>query len=333
MQAKQWFEDLVGFTEQTPEQVRSNIVIEDECMESLVNRRRFRHGKLDTPSLAQLRAESDALNQASGAITFREVVDDVRGLHVQPGSSGALFQVASQFNLLEMTSPHVTPEAGVAIYGLGPTQGPACAVACGAGTIFRNYFVPVGDDVGQTEDRQINCVKEFGDMLGNADGSLWTMSNGYALGKEDGLAAVGNKTRAMSESELDHVRQKLRIGVQYNTEVTIGSGRPVNVVTQAYCSAFPVGYSEVRKETWEPVARLLLEASYEATLRAAVINANNGGSNMVFLTLVGGGVFGNEMSWILDAIERALQVMEGSGLDVRLVSYRCSRPEVRALER
>lgn len=333
MLATQWFEDLVGFTEQSPQQVRGNLVIEDEYTVSLVNGSRFRHGKLDIPSLAQLRAGSVRLNETSGTITLREMVADVRELHVQPGSNGALFQVASQFNLLEMPSPHVTPEAGVAMYALDTTQGPACATACGAGTIFRNYFVSVGNAVGQTEHRQINCVKELGDMLGNADGSLWTMRNGYALGKEDGLAAVGNKIRAMSESERDQVRQKLRIGVQYNTEVTASTRRPRNMVTQAYCSAFPVGYSEVREETWEPLARLLLEASYEATLRAAVINANNGGSNKVFLTLVGGGVFGNEMSWILDAIKRALRVMEGSGLDVRVVSYRNSRPEVRALER
>jgi len=37
----------------------------------------------------------------------------------------APFQVASQFNLLEMTGPSVTPEHGVARYAHDPTQGPA----------------------------------------------------------------------------------------------------------------------------------------------------------------------------------------------------------------
>ena len=49
-----------------------------------------------------------------------------------PENAGALFQVASQLNLLEMTGPEVTPEDGVTIYQDDRTQGPACAIAAGA---------------------------------------------------------------------------------------------------------------------------------------------------------------------------------------------------------
>jgi len=38
---------------------------------------------------------------------------DVQSLHAAASNAGALFQVASQFNLLEMMSPEVTPEQGV----------------------------------------------------------------------------------------------------------------------------------------------------------------------------------------------------------------------------
>jgi len=41
-----------------------------------------------------------------------------------------------------------------------------CAVAAGAGTIFRNYFVPVDGLTGQREDRQIDCLREIGVALG-----------------------------------------------------------------------------------------------------------------------------------------------------------------------
>jgi hypothetical protein len=64
-------------------------------------------------------------------------------MHQRPENAGALFQVASQFNLLEMMSPSVTPEQGVTRYERDPTQGPACAVAAGAATIYRNYFAKV----------------------------------------------------------------------------------------------------------------------------------------------------------------------------------------------
>ena len=48
-----------------------------------------------------------------------------------------MFQVASQFNVLEMVSPDVGPEAGVTGYQHDKTQGPACAMSCPAATVFR----------------------------------------------------------------------------------------------------------------------------------------------------------------------------------------------------
>jgi Na+/H+-translocating membrane pyrophosphatase len=64
-----------------------------------------------------------------------------------------------------------------------------------------------------------------------------------------------------------------------------------------------------------------LEATYEATLLAAVEQSVLGASNIVLLTRVGGGVFGNADKWIDDAITRALSIVELAGLDVRLVSH------------
>ena len=61
---------------------------------------------------------------------------DVRALHGAPEHANALFQVASQFNLLEMVGPEVTPEDGVTRYQGDKTQGPACAIAAGAATIY-----------------------------------------------------------------------------------------------------------------------------------------------------------------------------------------------------
>jgi hypothetical protein len=52
----------------------------------------------------------------------------MRRMHRLPENAGALFQVASQFNLLEMVSPSVTPEDGVTRYQDDHTQGPACAI-------------------------------------------------------------------------------------------------------------------------------------------------------------------------------------------------------------
>lgn len=92
-----------------------------------------------------------------------------------------MFQVASQFNLLEVVGPEVAPEDGIARHATDRTQGPACAMACAAGTIFRNYFAPVDGGVGQTSERQLDMRADLGRALGNAGGQLWQMRNGYAL--------------------------------------------------------------------------------------------------------------------------------------------------------
>ena len=73
--------------------------------------------------------------------------------------------MASQFNLLEMVSPTVTPEHGVTRYQHDRTQGPACAIAAGAATIYRNYFAPVGGGYGQTTERQFDGLADLGEAL------------------------------------------------------------------------------------------------------------------------------------------------------------------------
>jgi hypothetical protein len=64
-----------------------------------------------------------------------------------------------------MTGPSVTPEDGVTRYSSDHTQGPAGAIAAGAATIYRNYFVPVDDQFGQTRDRQLDTLGDVGAAL------------------------------------------------------------------------------------------------------------------------------------------------------------------------
>lgn len=84
----------------------------------------------------------------AGQLSVSIVRGNVRDMHNAPENRGAMFQVASQFNLLEMPSPDVTPEHGVSGYQHDNTQGPACAMAAGAATIYRNYFAEVDGQAG-----------------------------------------------------------------------------------------------------------------------------------------------------------------------------------------
>ncbi len=323
-----WFDDLVGFPEESPAQVRENISVDGDLLRSRVNGRAYRYGRLETPSLAELRARVAQEKRPAGRLTVAQVVGEARALHGDPANAGALFQVASQFNLLEMTLPTMTPEKGVSAYEQDKTQGPACAIAAGAGTLYRNYFVRVQGETGQTSDRQIDCLADIGRELGNTDNRLWEMKNGYLLASRDGLQAINQKIGALSESGIDRLRGLLRIGIQWNTEVTIDHAR--HLVTQAYCSALPVAYcqQQIPKESWAPFARIVLEAAYEATLCAAILNARLTGNNRVYLTLVGGGAFGNDKPWMIDAIRRALSLYETADIQVLVVSYRCPDSDV-----
>ena len=319
-----WFERLTGFREADYASTLRRLSIAAGCLVSDASTARFGVGRFEMVSLRELRQRGSALPDAE-VVRLSNVVGDVRALHRERELAGALFQVASQFNMLEMADPELTPEDGVTRYARDRTQGPACALAAGAATIFRNYLVPVGDSVGQTAHRQLDGLAEIGAALSQALGrpvtELWRMQNGYALCTEAGATRIGEHLNRAEETARDALRAELRIGVQWDAEVTEVEAAPRPTVTQAFCSAMPVGYSEVSPATWAPFAQLILEAAYEATLLVGRLNAARGASNVVLLTRLGGGVFENRAEWINTAIERALALHPRCGLDVRLVSY------------
>ena len=246
------------------------------------------------------------LETYDGQIQVSEVVANVQELHKQPENANALFQAASQFNLLEMISPSVTPEKGIAQYEYDRTQGPACAISCGAGTIYRNYFAEVNGKIGQTENNQIDCLELIGETLGNENSELWTMKNGFTLMDLQGLLAINKKLANMSYEQREDLKSKLKTGIQWNTEVTLPGAK--HKVSQIYCSALPVAYNHnIETSYWEAFSRVILEATYESTILAGVLNMEKYKSNKVFLTLVGGGAFGNKEHWIFESLQKVIR--------------------------
>ena len=165
--------------------------------------------------------------------------------------------------------------------------------------------------------------------MGNTESRLWKMRNGYALATQSGLVEIAHRLQALNESELDELRQLLRIGIQWNTQVTLNDSE--HTLSQVYCSALPVAYSDHPSHLWAAFARLILEAAYEATICSAILNAMSHGSNRLFLTLLGGGAFGNETAWIIGGIQRALTLYKDVDLEVAIVSYGSPNPCVQEL--
>jgi hypothetical protein len=327
-----WFERLVGFGEGDYAETQSKFAVDGARLTSRVNGRSWSIGEFETVPLADLRRLAATSGAPHGKTTLHLVPGDVRKMHAMPEYAGALFQVASQFNALEMVGPDVTPEDGVTRYQHDRTQGPACALAAAPATIFRNYFVPQGGAVGQTRDRQLDGLAEVGLALGAALGhpvtDLWDMRNGYALCSRAGLNAISAHLSALDGNAIDDLRDRLSIAIQRGVEVTESGAPEAHLVSQAFCSALPVAYTRVPSALWKPFATLVLEAAYEATLLEAVINAARGVSNIVLLTLLGGGAFGNDAGWIYQAIRRALTTVVTAGLDVRIVSYGRPSPDL-----
>jgi len=157
-----WFENITGFPEADCASTRERLALDGEYLVSKVNGSRHRVGTLEVVTLQALRARRYPPQPGSQRTRVSCLAANVRALHSLPEFAGATFQAASQFNLLEMVGPSVTPEDGVTRYQHDRTQGPACAIAAGAGTIYRNYLVPVEGAIGTAIPR---CMLQAGSTI------------------------------------------------------------------------------------------------------------------------------------------------------------------------
>ncbi|CAL1162495.1 unnamed protein product [Cladocopium goreaui] len=370
---RDWFQQLFGFKEADYDETKKMLKVENDAdkpgmlvLKSLANGTFFRIGRFETPSLKELRSkvledEPKALVQRRLKVTNE--IGDVALKHALPENRLATFQVASQFNCLEFVGPSVVPEDGITGYVMDRTQGPACSIACGPATAFRNFFVPMpSGQEGQRKGMQINNLEDFSAELqrlcqpepsgpeGRPEGRLgaapsFRVTSGYTQASHRELQKLNRSLSRLSNEDLEALRDTLRIGLHEEVQVTAtawGAKRLATeeqLVTQVFGSACSVAYNrDSSSEDWQPLATLILEASYEATLLAALKqakkHAGQEGSKKVFLTCLGGGVFGNSMEWIVQAMDRAFQRLQDADLDVRIVTYAGSPgPELRCLER
>jgi hypothetical protein len=107
-----WFERLTGFRETSYHDTRAKLKVDGSRLKSLINGKDYGIGELELVSLQALRERVQSGGGLPGRLKASVVTGDVRQMHQSTENAGAVFQVASQFNLLEMVSPTVTPEHG-----------------------------------------------------------------------------------------------------------------------------------------------------------------------------------------------------------------------------
>ncbi|CAK0796567.1 unnamed protein product [Prorocentrum cordatum] len=224
---------------------------------SRANNRKYSIGEFTTPSLEELRREATLRLQDAGAVDkaklkgttgVRNVIGDVAEFHRRKENRYAVFQVASQLNCLEFVHSDVTPEEGITGYVQDRTQGPCCAIACGAGTLYRNYFAPItsakGNVIrtGQVAARQIECLRDLAAALGNKRHGYLRVKNGYTLATDDGRRRTNHEGDGEDDGSVASeglwgtsggsrrhgwTRLKAAVRMEPGREVPFGAGCPV----------------------------------------------------------------------------------------------------------
>jgi hypothetical protein len=240
-------------------------------------------------------------------------INDIFELHYK--YPYATFQVASQLNCLEFTNISQTPDLGVTFYENDHTQGPACAIACGPATVYRNYVVNDTEQVNNLDSLEEFLKKKFNELY-------WSVINGYLVSDETKLTKLFNHFRDGTLTK-NEIKKYIRVGIGRESEVSfckrtddkqyiLCSFKEPILVSQVFCSAIPISYNDLNipLKLWKPIAMTILEAMYESTILYGINNAiaNNGAkhSNKIFLTFIGNGAFGNPKEWIAEAIQKSI---------------------------
>ena len=279
-------------------------------------------GTFTTPTLGELRARLRSRPHGKGRLTLSALtgshpLSDIGTLQAT-AAEGELFQVASQFDCLEAPDACVVP---VRDYLHDYTQGPRASVSAFPGTFLRHYQAPADDGSRfvQTDARCLNLLKDV------FDDGIARVHCGY-------LQASEVRDRFAFADALEQRFDLARVGVHDDIEVVfghdwsgpvVGHKRIAQVLTSTIAQG---GYG--RDDGSSELARArrqLLRVAYLGTLLAAADLEKS----VVLLTLIGGGVFGNPLSDIWDAIYWAADETGGLlGRDLAVVVN--SRPALAA---
>lgn len=333
-QSKTWFENIFGFKED-PVNIYKYFNITNkngiQILNQIKTNQQFIAGTFTTQTLQNLQQKSKYWIQQHSSTNHKynktqikithKAIHDILEYHNTPEDNNirVTFQCASQFNCLEFPSENYIPEFGITNYVYDLTQGPACAIACPAGTLFRNYFVNIDKQIGQNKTIQINNLDVVENIMQSYDNyPFWHVKNGYVfstIDKLNKLNTILNNDKIISKKILNSIK----VGIQANTEVLMkNKNEPLctttkhKLVTQIYCSAISCSYSHINVSYWEPFACIILDSIYESTLWSSLLYAPvckilNSNHYKVYLTFIGGGAFGNKLSWIINSMAKSIK--------------------------
>lgn len=272
--------------------------------------RRYQAGRFEVLRISELRSRAAAIRAAAGRPSYQRrlwVLDgassatDIGALQAT-AAPGSMFQVASQFNCLESPGAFLSP---VADYFTDPTQGPRASISAFPATLHRHYAAPAaspaaalaascGRFVQQGDGPQLDLLADV------CDPGVAAVRSGY-------LRSTDISDPLTFARALEARFESIAVGVHDDAEVVFGAdwlggveGAPHRTIAQVLTSTVAGGmYGDVAENpVGLAICRQLLRAAYLGTLLAAAAL----GKRRVTLTMIGGGVFGNPLRVIWEAI-------------------------------
>lgn len=299
------FDDFCGFSERY---FKNNLKGADLYLQQL---REILKGSQGTFFLHKVEPFSDTISKKdvnnTSKIAFTVLIGnnfvdkknvDIAALQADPQNKNALFQVASNLDCLEADGGkkfHIND------YVAYKTQGEIAVLSALPGIIDRMYLQP-----------DIRLLKNF-----VWNGKRVPLSAGYF----PYYSLMEEQFGSMTKDDILNAASRVCVGVQHNVHVVSGARKScmmkkdgfyclhaqkindhTQVITQVLTAALDPYYNDTSTQGYKNFARVLLHAAYKGTLDVARIL----GIKKIYLTLVGGGVFKNDYSWISEAIVAAV---------------------------
>ena len=264
-----WFEQILGFNEKdfhyTINEIPKDIIP--------------KMGEFEILSLGELKEEfkKNKKNRNTNLLLHIKYRDgytninqfDTSALQFNCSHSNALFQVASNFNCLEIPRADYNPFNGYYITNKmsDNTQGPSAAGGCAFGSILRLI---------QHKEKPINLLEDTPLIVNN--GKVKYSENKHFKEFDSDLIKIG-------------LHKNVRACFLRSNEFKYNKDGPV--INQIYTSTCINSNNNVND-----LSVKLLQAAYEATYLAAIITQ----APEIVLTLIGGGVFNNSHQSIIDIL-------------------------------
>ena len=184
------------------------------------------------------------------------------------------------------------------------TQGPAASISAGPAAISRVFTAFYSEKHAKKPEAWRQTGRDQVNMLRHVK-KYFSVRNGYVVStkKEAPLPGDPSDLRALC----DKVEVCVHVGVDVLFRgspdgMAVVMDRP-NTINQVFCAAMNLsqgttGYANSRLKDSAEKAKFLLQAAYRGTYLAAL----SSGSRKLFLTLIGGGAFGNSQYEILRTI-------------------------------